>query len=146
MILNLAISASIGIVPGIGDVLLAAYRANLRNARLLENFLRIRGERAATATQNIGSGSGHDKDDEPRGSRSEQAAEDHDRALPEMPLVVVSASQPAAASTSGGGDKGKSTAVAPDSTDGDDMSRLRRPERDNLEVVQRDSRFIEDVS
>ncbi|KAI0001501.1 hypothetical protein BJV74DRAFT_711289, partial [Russula compacta] len=47
MILNLAISASIGIVPGIGDVLLAAYRANLRNARLLENFLRIRGERAA---------------------------------------------------------------------------------------------------
>jgi len=47
MILNLAISAAIGIVPIIGDILLASYRANVRNARLLENFLLLRGERVA---------------------------------------------------------------------------------------------------
>lgn len=47
MILNLAISTAIGIVPFIGDILLASYRANVRNARLLENFLLLRAERIA---------------------------------------------------------------------------------------------------
>jgi hypothetical protein len=50
MILNLAISAAIGVVPIIGDILLASYRANVRNARLLENFLLLRGERAAKSS------------------------------------------------------------------------------------------------
>jgi len=34
MILNLAVATSIGLVPFLGDVLLAAYRANSRNAAL----------------------------------------------------------------------------------------------------------------
>jgi len=44
MLLNNAVSAGIGLVPIVGDVLLAAYKANSRNAALLEEYLRIRGE------------------------------------------------------------------------------------------------------
>jgi len=44
MLVNNAISAGIGFVPVVGDVLLAVWKANSRNAALLEEFLRIRGE------------------------------------------------------------------------------------------------------
>jgi hypothetical protein len=44
MLVNNAISASVGVIPFIGDVVLALYKANSRNAALLEEFLRIRGE------------------------------------------------------------------------------------------------------
>lgn len=44
MLLNNAVSAAAGFVPILGDVVLAAYKANTRNAALLEEFLRIRGE------------------------------------------------------------------------------------------------------
>ena len=44
MLLNNAISAAVGFVPIVGDVVLAAFKANSRNAALLEEFLRIRGE------------------------------------------------------------------------------------------------------
>ncbi|PPQ76042.1 hypothetical protein CVT24_006671 [Panaeolus cyanescens] len=44
MLLNNAISAGVGFVPLVGDVILAMYKANSRNAALLEEFLRIRGE------------------------------------------------------------------------------------------------------
>ena len=44
MLVNNAISASVGFVPVVGDVILAMYKANSRNAALLEEFLRIRGE------------------------------------------------------------------------------------------------------
>ncbi|KAF7796013.1 hypothetical protein EIP86_007182 [Pleurotus ostreatoroseus] len=44
MLLNNAVSAAVGFVPMIGDVVLAAFKANSRNAALLEEFLRIRGE------------------------------------------------------------------------------------------------------
>ena len=44
MLLNVAVSASVGLVPGVGDVCLAVYKANSRNAVLLEEFLRIKGE------------------------------------------------------------------------------------------------------
>jgi hypothetical protein len=43
MLLNNAISAGVGFVPLVGDVLLAVYKANSRNAALLDEFLRIRG-------------------------------------------------------------------------------------------------------
>lgn len=43
MMLNNAISAGVGFVPFVGDVLLAVYKANSRNAALLDEFLRIRG-------------------------------------------------------------------------------------------------------
>ncbi|KIJ60363.1 hypothetical protein HYDPIDRAFT_161048 [Hydnomerulius pinastri MD-312] len=44
MLLNNAVSALSGLVPVAGDVVLALYKANSRNAMLLEEYLRIRGE------------------------------------------------------------------------------------------------------
>lgn len=44
MLFNNAVSAGIGLVPLVGDVALAAWRANSRNAKLLEELLRVRGE------------------------------------------------------------------------------------------------------
>lgn len=44
MLLNNAVSAGVGFVPLVGDIILAQYKANSRNAALLEEFLRIRGE------------------------------------------------------------------------------------------------------
>jgi len=43
MLFNNAVSAGVGFVPFVGDVLLAVYKANSRNAALLDEFLRIRG-------------------------------------------------------------------------------------------------------
>jgi hypothetical protein len=43
MLLNNAVSAGVGFVPFVGDLLLAVYKANSRNAALLDEFLRIRG-------------------------------------------------------------------------------------------------------
>ncbi|KAJ4479313.1 hypothetical protein J3R30DRAFT_3477487 [Lentinula aciculospora] len=44
MLVNNAVSAAVGLIPVAGDVVLAAFKANSRNAALLEEFLRIRGE------------------------------------------------------------------------------------------------------
>lgn len=44
MLTNNAVSAAVGVVPIAGDFFLAAFKANSRNAELLEEFLRIRGE------------------------------------------------------------------------------------------------------
>lgn len=44
MLMNNAVSAGVGFVPVVGDVFLAAYKANSRNVALIEEFLRIRGE------------------------------------------------------------------------------------------------------
>jgi len=44
MLMNNLVSAGVGFVPVAGDVVLAMYKANSRNAALLEEFLRIRGE------------------------------------------------------------------------------------------------------
>jgi len=44
MLFNNALSAGVGLVPIAGDIALAVWKANSRNAWLLEEFLRIRGE------------------------------------------------------------------------------------------------------
>lgn len=44
MLLNNLVSVGVGTVPLVGDVVLAMFKANSRNAALLEEFLRIRGE------------------------------------------------------------------------------------------------------
>lgn len=44
MLLNNLVSAGVGFVPIAGDVFLGMFKANSRNAALLEEFLRIRGE------------------------------------------------------------------------------------------------------
>ncbi|CAD6586019.1 MAG: hypothetical protein TREMPRED_004316 [Tremellales sp. Tagirdzhanova-0007] len=44
MLLNNAVSVAMGLVPLVGDLGLAAWRANSRNAHLIEAYLTIRGE------------------------------------------------------------------------------------------------------
>jgi len=44
MLLNCIVSAVGGVVPVVGDVVIGIFKANSRNAVLLEEFLRIRGE------------------------------------------------------------------------------------------------------
>ena len=42
MVLNLAVAGAIGLMPGLGSVLLTSFRPNVRNAALLEEYLRMR--------------------------------------------------------------------------------------------------------
>ena len=44
MLANNAFSAAVGFVPFVGDIGIAVIKANSRNAALLEEFLRIRGQ------------------------------------------------------------------------------------------------------
>jgi len=44
MLFNNAVSAGLSFFPVVGDILLGVWKANSRNAALLEEFLRIRGE------------------------------------------------------------------------------------------------------
>jgi len=56
MLANNVISAAVGFIPLIGDVILAQFRANSRNAALLEEFLRVRGEEFLAAQQGQAAG------------------------------------------------------------------------------------------
>ena len=52
MIINLALSGGLSLLPGLGSVLLTSFRPNVRNAALLEEFLRMRSrKRPKEATQ-----------------------------------------------------------------------------------------------
>ena len=42
MVLNLADTGAIGLMPGLGSALLTSFRLNVRNAALLEEYLRMR--------------------------------------------------------------------------------------------------------
>lgn len=44
MMFNNAVSTGVGFVPLVGDVVMAAWRTNSRNAKLLEELLRLKGE------------------------------------------------------------------------------------------------------
>jgi len=52
MLVNNAISIAVGLIPLAGDVVLAIFKANSRNALLLEEYLRIRGEEFIKAETN----------------------------------------------------------------------------------------------
>jgi hypothetical protein len=142
MLLNLVVSASIGLVPGIGDILLASFRANVRNAKLLENFLVMRGERAGKATQ--AATLQEKRGDESRGA--ERSAEDDPPAPPEMALV--SPSQSGVVSASDGDKEKEKEKEKCTTTASPDAGIILRPRNTlSLEgVLHRDSRFIEDVS
>ena len=56
MLFNNAVSAGVGFIPIIGDVLLAIYKANSRNAALLDEFLRIRGQQFLKMRETEGKG------------------------------------------------------------------------------------------
>lgn len=149
MILNLAISTTIGILPGLGAILVAAYRANARNARLLENFLAARGERAGKAAQSANS-------EETRRGTTEDKEKNKDDDVPRRKAGEMAEEKPGAARNTADGEKEKSRitdgdekAAVPDPDNGEngDQRRYLRPTRNTLELVQnRDSRFIEDVS
>jgi hypothetical protein len=163
MIINLAISTTIGILPGLGAILVAAYRANVRNARLLENFLAARGERAAGRAAQSAVTS-----EETRRGTAEYKDKDKDDDVRQEKVGEVAEEKPGAARSTPDGEKEKSTdggekekntdgdekdknttAAVPDPDNGtnDDHRRYLRPTRNTLEFVQhRDSRFIEDVS
>jgi hypothetical protein len=44
MVMNNMVGIGVGFLPIVGDIVLAIYKANSRNAMLLEEFLRVRGE------------------------------------------------------------------------------------------------------
>ncbi|PCH42385.1 hypothetical protein WOLCODRAFT_144026 [Wolfiporia cocos MD-104 SS10] len=50
MLANNAVSAAVGFIPVVGDIVLATFKANSRNAALLEEFLRVRGEETLKQT------------------------------------------------------------------------------------------------
>jgi hypothetical protein len=160
MILNLAISAAIGIVPIIGDVLLASYRANIRNARLLENFLSLRGERVSTGGTRTSALATSEKETEKDKSDGDAAAnadadtdadqgaaggritvEDDDdaTALPEK-MPPASLMQPAVGAAASTSDCGKTTLV-PDSVEGDDKGKSAMPVPDSVDADDQ-ARFL----
>ncbi len=164
MILNLAISTTLGIVPGLGAILLAAYHANVRNARLLENVLAARSEHAGKAAQSANSDEtkkdaaatitddkDRDRDDDgPQGKAGEMSmSEQKPGAVRRTPDGEKEKEK--SGTTDEEDEKDKNTTTAPpepDSAEGD-QPRLQylRPARNTAEYVQhRDSRFIEDVS
>jgi len=139
MILNLAISAAIGIVPILGDILLASYRANVR---LLENFLHLRGERVAKGgaralSEKNNAGADGDEGEGLRGAVGGRLMEDN---TPEETVP----------DSTEGDDKDKgatAAALVPDHAEDDNMVPTPRPPRNALELLQhRNSRFIEDVT
>jgi len=158
MIFNLAVSTTIGIVPGLGAILVAAYRANVRNARLLENFLAARVERAGKAAQSVtseqtrrGTTEYRDKgkgDCERQGKTGEMAEEKPSAAKSTLDGEGEKEKEKESTITDGDEkDKNATAAPDPDITAEGDQRRYLRPTRDTLEYVQnRDSRFIEDVS
>ncbi|KAH8994870.1 hypothetical protein EDB92DRAFT_236142 [Lactarius akahatsu] len=128
MVLNLAIATSIGLVPILGDVLLAAFRANSRNAALLEEFLRVRGEGATRAT-----GESSAPADKGLGVRGDEPRTVHEAGqdTPLEPKRSWLSRQGMGGLSSDADDKGASTSVLPDAP----------------QVVRhRDSRFVEDVT
>jgi hypothetical protein len=56
MVLNNVLSAGMGFVPIVGDIVLAQFKANSRNAALLEEYLRIRGEEFLKLHAGVASG------------------------------------------------------------------------------------------
>jgi hypothetical protein len=49
MLVNNAIAGGVGLVPIVGDVCMAVFKTNSRNAALLEEYLRLRGEKLLKA-------------------------------------------------------------------------------------------------
>lgn len=123
MVLNLAIATSVGLVPIVGDVILAAYRANSRNATLLEEYLRHRGE--GTGETSAPADRGISLREEPR--TAHEASEDIDDGV--MAPLERKRSRPG---TSGADDDKEASTSA-------------LPEGSHV-IRHRDSRFIEDVS
>jgi Domain of unknown function (DUF4112) len=89
MWLNNGVSAGVGLVPIAGDMILAIYKANSRNAKLLEEYLRILGEEHIAAGlpnltpeptplpgQRVGKGRGQE-DTHPAQPAAKQLVKDH---------------------------------------------------------------------
>lgn len=124
MFLNLAIATSVGLIPIVGDVMIAAYRANSRNAMLLEEYLRHRGEGVTGETSAPPAERGISLRDGPRASH--EASQDIDDGV----MAPQERKRPWLG-TGGADDKGASTSALPEGS----------------QVIRhRDSRFVEDVT
>lgn len=97
MLLNNSVSACVGLIPIAGDLVLAMYKANSRNAALLEEFLRIRGEEFLKLQAQRQEGEGPTADALPE-SDVEQVKPGHGG--PEGLLATTSAGSPKNASRS----------------------------------------------
>ena len=82
MLANNTVSAAAGFIPLVGDVVLAAFKANSRNAALLEEFLRIRGEeflkhesQRVENPENVKPGAGREAHERVPGNESGQVQE-----------------------------------------------------------------------
>ena len=128
MLVNLALATGVGLVPFIGDILLAIWRANSRNAALLEEFLRQRGQGNLTQEE---------------GAAKKDANKPAEERSPATDSAILS---PAGPSTTTGTD------VAP-ARSGSGSSRRwmnwRRPSKEKgvpqIATQKRDSRFVEDM-
>jgi len=106
MLLNLAIGTGIGLVPVVGDIALAMWRANWRNARLLEEYLRQRGlghteAESATAAVASTSASASAVDKKKSGSVTKRAAGSGKEKAVAGPAVDVAATRPPAETVPG---------------------------------------------
>ncbi|KAI0346060.1 hypothetical protein BDW22DRAFT_1352048 [Trametopsis cervina] len=125
MLANNAVSVLAGLVPIMGDVVLAVYKANSRNAALLEEFLRIRGEEFLKRD--------HDRVENPENVRPGAGREEGER-VPGKELTAT-------ASSSSGWFKRRSKAS---STKSGGKSKDVSPAASSA-PVRRESRFVEDV-
>ncbi|KAJ3741494.1 hypothetical protein DFH05DRAFT_350600 [Lentinula detonsa] len=120
MLINNAVSAAVGLIPVAGDVVLAAFKANSRNAALLEEFLRIRGEEfmklgvdgSIAAAANSTSGKGKGKMVAPGVSKGDAeqvkpGAGIEKNTIPGETAVTADASQQTPSRTPGSGKSGK---------------------------------------
>jgi hypothetical protein len=136
MLFNLAVATSVGLVPIVGDVMLAMWRANSRNAALLEEYLR---QRAHGTTEAVGV-QGASK---PAGKSAAKTKVHPETAKGKVVEAGPSTVVPAGPSTITGGD---SPARSGSSGSRRWMNWGRSSKEKGVpQVAKRESRFVEDV-
>lgn len=102
MLFHIVVGAGVGFIPAIGDVLVAVYKPNSRNAGLLTEFMRVRGEeymRLQAGEAVVVSGSSQ-VDSEGRGlSEDDQEQVKPGAGLAEGEIVQISGSNAVSTST-----------------------------------------------
>ncbi|KAI0036973.1 hypothetical protein K488DRAFT_75557 [Vararia minispora EC-137] len=133
MLVNLALATSVGLVPFVGDILLAIWRANSRNAALLEEFLRQRGQGNLTQEE---------------ATAKEATAKETDKKVGKDKSLAADSTVPAHA-----GPSITTGAEVTPARSGSGSSRRwmnwRRPSKEKgvpqVATQKRDSRFVEDI-
>ncbi|TFY69236.1 hypothetical protein EVG20_g3231 [Dentipellis fragilis] len=151
MLLNLALATSVGLVPIVGDILLAVYRANSRNAALLEEYLRVRASEEARPIDAHGSAVVAEKGASPGaaapGPSSYRPPVDAKHSAGAGDEMLTTSPRPAADEhkTSSGSDPARSSSRGSKRSWRSGWRRSSK-EKEPLpaEPIQRDSRFVEE--